>query len=69
MIIPTLNDTEENIEKLKKIRDAHNCVDSVELLAFHKICETKYQNMGIEFPLADTPEPTKETMSKLNSML
>ena len=69
VIIPTLNDTEENILKLKQIRDKYRCVDSVELLAFHKICETKYQNMGIDFPLADTPEPTKDLMNKLNMML
>lgn len=69
VIIPTLNDTEENIAKLKEIRDNHRCVDSVELLAFHKICETKYQNMGIAFPLSDIPEPTKEQMNKLNMLL
>lgn len=69
VIIPTLNDTEENILKLKQIRDEYSCVDSVELLAFHKICETKYQNMGIDFPLAETPEPTKDLMNKLNMML
>lgn len=69
VIIPTLNDNEDNIVKLKKIRDEHKCVDSVELLAFRKICETKYQNMGIEFPLADTPEPTKEQMQIFNGLL
>ncbi len=69
VIIPALNDTEENIAKLKEIRDSHRCVDSVELLAFHKICETKYQNMGIAFPLSDIPEPTKEQMNKLNMLL
>lgn len=69
VIIPTLNDTEENILKLKQIRDKYSCVDSVELLAFHKMCETKYQNMGIDFPLAETPEPTKEKMAELNSLL
>ncbi len=69
VIIPTLNDTEENIEKLKAIRDSHRCVDSVELLAFRKMCETKYQSLGIEFPLTDTPEPTKERMEELRNML
>lgn len=69
VIIPTLNDTEENIEKLKAIRDSHKCVDSVELLAFRKMCETKYQNLGIEFPLTDTPEPTKAWMEELRSLL
>ena len=63
VIIPTLNDTEENIEKLKAIRDSHR------LLAFRKMCETKYQSLGIEFPLTNTPEPTKERMEELRNML
>lgn len=69
VIIPTLNDTEENIEKLKSIRDTHKCVDSVELLAFRKMCQTKYQNLGIDFPLSDTPEPTRARMEELKAML
>ncbi len=69
VIIPKLNDTEENVLKLKAIRDKHKCVDSVELLAFHKICESKYQNMGIKFPLSDAPEPTKEHMSDLYNLI
>ncbi|MEE1065204.1 MAG: pyruvate formate-lyase-activating protein [Acutalibacteraceae bacterium] len=69
VIIPTLNDSEESVLKLKKIREKHRCVDSVELLAFHKICESKYQNMGIDFPLSDTPEPTKEKMSSLSKII
>ena len=69
VIIPGLNDSAESIGRLRKIRDNHKCVDSVELLAFRKMCETKYQNLGIPFPLADTPEPTKEKMAELNSIL
>lgn len=69
VIIPSLNDSVENIAELKDIRDKYDCVDSVELLAFHKMCESKYQELGIEFPLAGTPEPTKEMMDKLNSLL
>lgn len=69
VIIPTLNDTEENIEALKIIRDTYGCIDSVELLAFRKLCETKYQNLGISFPLADVPEPTRDKMDKLKSLL
>lgn len=69
VIIPTLNDTPENIKKLKTIRDTHRCVDSVELLAFRKMCETKYQSLGIPFPLADTPEPTKTKTDELKALL
>ncbi len=69
VIIPTLNDSEENVKKLKAIRDSHKCVDSVELLALRKMCETKYQDLGIPFPLADTPEPTRERMDELRKLL
>ena len=69
VIIPTLNDTEENIKRLGKIAKAHKCVDSVELLPFKKVCEVKYNNMGIPFPFASIPEPTKEKMEELNALL
>ena len=69
VIIPTLNDNEKNIENLNEITKANPCVDKVELLPFKKICQTKYDNMGIKFPFGDKETPTKETMNKLNELL
>lgn len=69
VIIPSLNDNEENIAALKEIAVAHKCVDKTELLPFRKICQVKYDKLGIEFPFAHIPEPDKETMAKLNSVL
>ena len=69
VIIPTLNDTEENILNLKNIARGHTCVDRIELLPFKKVCEVKYQNLGIEFPFAHLPEPTKEKMARLENLL
>lgn len=69
VIIPNLNDSEENIIKLKEIVSKYSCIEKVELLPFRKICETKYEELNIEFPLKNTPEPEKEKMDKLKSML
>lgn len=69
VIIPTLNDTEENIIKLKNIAHSFPCTDKIELLPFKKICQVKYDKMGIDFPFADIPLPSKETMEKLNNLL
>jgi len=69
VIIPTLNDTEENILKLKEIALSHKCVVKTELLPFKKICQSKYDNMGIDFPLKDTDEPSRAKMEYLNSFL
>ena len=69
VIIPTLNDNEDNIKKLKEIADNHECVDKIELLPFRKLCQIKYDNMGIEFPFKDIPGPSKETMEALEKLI
>ena len=69
VIIPTVNDTEENALRLAQIANAYGCVDKVELLPFRKICTTKYEQMGIEFPFGDKPEGSLSLMAKLNAVL
>ncbi len=69
VIIPTLNDNEDNILKLKDIKKKYPCVDNIELLPFKKICQVKYDSMGIEFPFKDIDEPTREMMEKMNAVL
>lgn len=69
VIIPELNDTEEATRQLKAVRDSHPCVTKTELLPFRKLCMGKYENLGIPFPLADTPEATAETIQKLQAIL
>ena len=69
VIIPTKNDGDENIFALREIVKAHGNVDKVELLPFRKICQVKYDKMGIEFPFGNIPEPTKESMLYLENAL
>ena len=69
VIIPERNDSEENAKRLKKIADAHSCVNKIELLPFRKICQIKYDSMNIPFPFADLPEPTAEMMQRLNHLI
>lgn len=69
VIIPMLNDNAENVSRLKEIAKNHSCVDKTELLAFRKICQTKYDAMQIPFPFADLPTPTSEKMQELNALL
>lgn len=69
VIIPSYNDTEANVLRLNEIVRSHPCIDKVELLPFRKICEMKYEKLGIPFPLASTPEPTAEAMDWLNSLV
>lgn len=69
VIIPELNDDEASTVQLRNVAERYKCVKKTELLPFRKLCVEKYKNMGIPFPLADTPEPSEETMEKLNNIL
>ncbi|MBR5232184.1 MAG: pyruvate formate lyase-activating protein [Clostridia bacterium] len=69
VIIPTLNDTEENVLRLRGIAQSHGCVDKIELLPFRKICQTKYDMMGMAFPFAHLPEPDSEKMAALRKCI
>jgi pyruvate formate lyase activating enzyme len=69
VIIPPLNDNADNIRALKAIRDAHPCVDKVELLPFRKICQVKYDRMNLPFAFGHLSEPTREAMEELEKIL
>lgn len=69
VIIPTVNDSRENILKLKEIVSARPVVDKIELLPFRKICQVKYDNMSIPFPFGSLPEPDAKMMAELNEII
>lgn len=69
VIIPTLNDTDENVEFLKDIIKKHPCIDKTELLPFKKICKTKYDNLGREFPFENLDTPSHDLMKTLEAKL
>ena len=69
VIIPTVNDNAENLNKLKEIIKAHPCVDGVELLPFRKICQVKYDQIGIEFPFSDIAEADASSVRKMETDL
>ena len=69
VIIPTVNDTDEQVRRFGCIAKLHSNVDKVELLPFRKICQVKYDSMGIKFPFAHIPEPDGEMMRRLERIL
>ena len=69
VIIPTVNDDRENMLTLKEIVAQYPCVDKVELLPFRKICQTKYDNMKLDFPFGHLPAATKAMTDELYQIL
>lgn len=68
VIIPTINDTEEEVLALKEHLAPYKNIEKVELLQFRKLCLEKYEQMGIDFPLKDYPETSKEKIAELEKI-
>ena len=69
VVIPGYTDNEETVLFIKALADNHKCVDKIELLPFRKICQTKYDNMGLEFPFKDVAEPEKSKVEALKGLI
>lgn len=68
VIIEGVNDTDVNIAFLRSLKRYDN-VEKIELLPFKKLCETKYSQMGIEFPMKAFKETGYKTIERLYSLL
>lgn len=65
VVIPDLNDSKENFVKLFELKKQYPCIEKIELLPFRKLCLEKYDEMGIEFPLKDTPEAKQNFIDEI----
>ena len=69
VIVPGVNDDEENILRLKALLAGRDNVQRVQLLPFKKICASKYENLGIPFPFDRYPHCPPDTIERLTALL
>lgn len=69
VIIPNLTDNTESLEKLHALKEKYSCIEKIELLPFRKLCVEKYKAMGMDFPLADTPEADVAEVARLQTLM
>jgi pyruvate formate lyase activating enzyme len=67
-VVPGINDSEMEMSRFAGYLKALH-VAGVELLPFHRIGEEKYRRLGMEYRLADTPEPAAADMSRFGALL
>ena len=69
VIVPNFNDTVEYAHKFATFVKEYANVELVELLPYHQHGVYKWKELGLEYPLKDTPEPEKETVKQLAKVL
>lgn len=69
VVVPGMTDSEKNIKQVAELAKNAKNLSKIELLPFKKLCEQKYKELGLMFPLADTPECDTDTITKLYSLI
>ena len=69
VVVPGINDTEEDILRLAELTKGYTCIKKVELLPFKNLCLEKYKALNIPFPLADTPPMKADVLEEFEKAL
>ncbi len=69
VVVPTVNDSKQDIQRLSALLAPYSCIKKVELLPFKKLCLEKYQRVGIPFPLQNTPPASSDLIAELEKYL
>ncbi len=69
VVAPGLNDTLEDMAAVKAWAQRQSTLEKIEWLPFHNLCLEKYQQLGVPFPLANTPPMDREKLDRLIAAL
>ncbi|MDU5315992.1 MAG: pyruvate formate-lyase-activating protein [Varibaculum cambriense] len=69
VLVPGLTDDPENIAKLAQIARRWPNLERLEILPFHQMARDKWENLGLNYQLADTPVPTKDQVEAAKNIM
>ena len=64
VLVPGITNGEEQLRALGEHLRGYSCVEKVQVLPYHTMGVSKYEKLGVEYPLASTPQATKEDANK-----
>lgn len=59
VLVPGVTDSKEDLDGLAGFLSTLTNIERIDILPFHKMGEYKWEQIGYQYELADTPEPTK----------
>lgn len=69
VVVPGINDNEEDIIRLASLIKGYSCISKVELLPYRSLCIEKYKMLNIEFPLEGVPQMDKKRLKDFEELL
>ena len=65
VVVPGLTDSIDHLRLVKAHAERYPNLQKIEFLPFHKLCIEKYDRLGIDFPLRDTPAMNEAWLKQL----
>ncbi|MGR6836615.1 pyruvate formate-lyase-activating protein [Syntrophomonas erecta] len=69
VVVPGITDEKEDIRKMAEFVGSLEMVERIDLLPYHTLGSHKWQLLGLNYTLADTPPPTKELLANLAHLI
>lgn len=68
VLVPQLTDNLDSVRKLSDHLDHYPNVTKIELLGFHKMGEFKWKELGLDYKLSNTREPSEELLQEVKTI-
>jgi len=68
-VVPTINDTNEDIKGISELVKDFAALKTIELIPFHSIGRGKYRAMGIPYAAEHIEPPSKQKIDELNEIV
>ena len=69
VVVPGLTDGMDHLRRVKAKAESYPNFEKLEFLPFHKLCMEKYERLGLEFPLKDTPAMNPDALKNMVAQL
>lgn len=68
VLVPGITDNMEDVENLAKFISNMDNIEKVQILPFHKLGEYKWEELGYDYELENTPVPSEEIVKKTKNI-
>ncbi len=69
VVVPGITYQKEHLIKLGEFLKTLSNIEKIEVLPYHTMGKAKYENLGYDYPLADTPQLTKEQAKEAKEII
>ena len=69
VVVPEINDREEDVLRLGRLLQGYKCIKKIELLPYKNLCIEKYKQLNIPFALENTPPMSASRIEELSKLI